>query len=90
MKTAVLQVRLDGNLKKEADDLFASVGFDTTTAVRLFLKQSVIRRRLPFDIVGEDSFYSPSNMAVLRQSIQEAEEGKFVTKTLDELRAMEK
>jgi DNA-damage-inducible protein J len=90
MKTAVLQVRLDGNLKKEADDLFASVGFDTTTAVRLFLKQSVIRRRIPFDIVGEDPVSNPSDMAVLRQSIQEAEEGKFVTKTLDELRAMEK
>jgi hypothetical protein len=28
-------------------------------------------------------------MAVLRQSIQEATEGKFVVKTLDELRAME-
>jgi len=28
-------------------------------------------------------------MAVLRRSIREADEGKFVTKTLDELRAME-
>jgi hypothetical protein len=28
-------------------------------------------------------------MAVLRQSIQEANDGKFVTKTLEELRAME-
>ena len=29
------------------------------------------------------------NMAVLRKSIQEANEGKFVTKTLEELRSME-
>ena len=90
MKTAVLQVRLDDNLKKEADSLFASVGFDTTTAVRLFLKQSVIQRRIPFAIVGDTHFYSAENMAVLRQSIQEAERGEFVEKTLDELRAMEK
>ena len=52
MKTAVLQVRLDSKLKKEADSLFASAGFDTTTAVRLFLKQSVIRGRIPFDVVA--------------------------------------
>ena len=35
------------------------------------------------------AFYGPTNMAVLRQSIQEANEGRFVTKTMDELRAME-
>ena len=39
--------------------------------------------------VDSDPFYSSTNMAVLRQSIQEANEGKFVTKTLDELRGME-
>ena len=90
MKTAVLQIRLDDKLKKEADALFASVGFDTTTAVRLFLKQSVIRRRLPFDVVSDDLFYSPENVVVLRQSIQEAKEGKVIAKTLGQLRAMEK
>jgi len=36
-----------------------------------------------------DPFYCSTNMVVLRQSIKEADEGKFVTKTLDELRAME-
>jgi len=36
-----------------------------------------------------DPFYSEENQAVLRRSIQEANEGKFITKTLDELRAME-
>ena len=90
MKTAVLQVRLDGKLKKEADSLFASVGFDTTTAVRLFLKQSIIRRRIPFDIVENDPFYSEENQKALKESIQQYKAGKVVVKTLDELRAMEK
>lgn len=39
--------------------------------------------------VADDPFYSPANMAALRKSVQEADEGKFVVKTLDELRAME-
>ena len=34
-------------------------------------------------------FYSESNLKALDKSIQEAEEGKFVVKTMEELRAME-
>jgi len=84
MKTAVLQVRLDGKLKEEADSLFSSVGFDTMTAVRLFLKQSVIRRRIPFDIVSEDPFYSEENQKVLKESIRQYKTGKVVMRELVE------
>jgi len=37
----------------------------------------------------KEKFHSSENIEILRKSIQEANEGKFVTKTLDELRAME-
>ena len=84
MKTAVLQVRLDDNLKKEADSLFASVGFDTTTAVRLFLKQSVIQRRIPFAIVGDDPFYSEENQRHLMESFQQYKAGNIVMRELVE------
>jgi hypothetical protein len=36
-----------------------------------------------------DSFYSESNMKALDESAKELEEGKSVTKTLDELELME-
>jgi len=32
---ATIQVRIDDNLKSEADTLFTSLGLDTTTAVRI-------------------------------------------------------
>ena len=68
MKTAVLQIRLDSTLKKEADALFASAGFDTTTAVRLFLKQSVIRGRIPFDVVASsEKTLAEASPSVLRE-----------------------
>ena len=51
MPTCTLQVRLDADLRKEADELFTSAGMDLSTAVRLFLRQSVIRRRLPFEVI---------------------------------------
>ena len=48
--SAVLQVRLDEETKQKADKLFGDLGFDTPTAVRIFLNQSIRREALPFEI----------------------------------------
>ena len=50
---ANLQVRVDDDLKLQADALFASMGLDTSAAVRVFLKQSVLRGRMPFELRGD-------------------------------------
>ena len=42
MATSTLQIRVDSELRKEADKLFALAGLDMSSAVRLFLRQSVI------------------------------------------------
>ena len=78
MATSTLQIRIDSNLRKEADELFALAGLDMSSAVRLFLRQSVIRRRLPFEVVSEnpDPFWSEANQRVLRESIESIERGE--------------
>ena len=78
MATSTLQIRIDSNLRREADALFASAGLDLTSAVRLFLRQSVIRRRLPFEVVSEnlDPFWSEANQRVLRESSDSLERGE--------------
>ena len=78
MATSTLQIRVDSNLRKEADELFALAGLDMSSAVRLFLRQSVIRRRLPFEVVSEtpDPFWSEANQRVLRESIESFERGE--------------
>ena len=50
---ANLQIRVDDTLKAQADSLFASIGMDTSSAVRVFLKQSVMRGGIPFELVGD-------------------------------------
>ena len=50
---ANLQVRVDDTLKAEADRLFTSIGLDTSSAVRIFLKQSVLRGAIPFELRGD-------------------------------------
>ena len=47
---ANLQIRLNDELKAQADNLFASLGFDTSTAVRIFLTAAVENNGLPFEV----------------------------------------
>ena len=45
-----IAVRVDDKLKKEATEVFSELGLDMTTAVKLFLKQSVLTRSIPFEV----------------------------------------
>ena len=43
-------ISLDQDLKKAAIKLFSSFGLDLSTAITLFLQQSVREQRIPFEI----------------------------------------
>lgn len=86
--TTNLNIRIDRELKERADVIFSEMGMSMTTAFNIFVRQTLLQGKIPFEIYT-DPFYSESNMKILRKSIKEAEDGKFVVKTLDELRAME-
>ena len=45
-----IAVRVDDDLKKEATEIFNELGLDMSTAVKLFLKQSVLTKSIPFKI----------------------------------------
>jgi DNA-damage-inducible protein J len=49
-QTSLLQVRIDTELKRAAEELFADIGLDTSSVVRLFFKQAVARQGIPFPI----------------------------------------
>jgi len=88
--TTNLNIRIDKELKEQAEVFFNELGLNMSSAFNIFVRQSLRQGKIPFELsVVSDPFYNPGNMAVLRHSIQEANEGKFVTKTLDELRVME-
>ena len=48
--TKLLQVRMDEKLKSAADSVFASMGLDTSTAIRMFLTAAIETRSLPFEV----------------------------------------
>lgn len=45
-----IAVRVDDELKKEATAIFNELGLDMSIAVKLFLKQSVLTRSIPFEV----------------------------------------
>ena len=72
MKTAVLQVRLDADLKTQADAFFKRIGLDTNSATRLFYKQCLLQRCLPFKVIDEkdeedNPFYNTANQRAIEE-----------------------
>ena len=46
---ALLQIRVDEELKNQANAIYNELGIDLSTAVRMFLKKSVLEGGIPFD-----------------------------------------
>ena len=45
-----LNIRIDSNLKKDAEDLFKRLGLNMSSAINVFLTQSVREQAIPFEI----------------------------------------
>lgn len=88
---ANLNLRVDDDLKKEAEVLFAQLGLNMSTAMIIFLKKAVSYGGIPFELRISDPFYSPENQTRLRKTITEYNLGdsKLITKTMKELEDME-
>ena len=84
MSTTSVTVRMDANLKKQAETLFEEMGLNMTTAITLFTKAVVRQNKIPFEIAA-DPFYSESNMARLRESIANLNAGKGIERDLIEV-----
>ncbi|MCL2350951.1 MAG: type II toxin-antitoxin system RelB/DinJ family antitoxin [Firmicutes bacterium] len=83
MASASVTVRLDENLKKQAEKLFEDMGLNMTTAVTLFVKAVVRQNKIPF-VITADPFYSESNLAHLDKAIAALNAGKGVEHDLIE------
>lgn len=68
--TMNISIRMDKDLKEQAESLFAELGMNMTTAFNVFLRQSVRQGKIPFEI----SLSTPN--AVTRAAIQEIEDMK--------------
>lgn len=50
MANTSMNIRMDAEIKAQAQQLFASLGMDMTTAVNIFLRQALRYNGFPFEI----------------------------------------
>jgi len=48
--TTPTQIRIDKNIKEQANALFSNLGLDMSSAVNIFLRQCILRGGLPFSV----------------------------------------
>jgi DNA-damage-inducible protein J len=53
MSKVSTNISLDSEIKKASQELFADLGMDLSTAVTIFLKQSLRVQGIPFNVVRE-------------------------------------
>ncbi len=84
MPTTSMNIRMDDDVKRQAQALFSEFGMDMDTAINVFLRQAVRERAIPFSIemvperqpINDDKFFSGANLRHLRHSLAQAEAGK--------------
>lgn len=77
MAQAMINFRMDEELKKSMEETCKDLGLSMTTAFTIFAKKMTREKRIPFD-VSVDPFYSESNMAYLKKVVEDIESGKAV------------
>lgn len=73
MSTSNITIRMDSELKKQAEELFSDLGMNLTTAFTVFAKQAVREQKLPFVV-------SRAYNAQTYQAIQDARNGIGLSK----------
>ena len=80
MKTVNVTLRIDEELKENAEALFEDIGLSLNAACRIFLKKAVQEQRIPFEVRRADR--------QTRQAISDAERGKDLSPSFDSVDAL--
>ena len=74
MAQAMVNFRMDEELKKNMEQICQDMGMSMTTAFTIFAKKVTREKRIPFE-VSVDPFYSEKNMKYLEKIITDIETG---------------
>ncbi len=86
MALATLTARVDEKDNASFDAFCSNVGLNTSTAINLFVKAVLRENRIPFEITQTPApFFSETNMAYMKKSVQELKSGKGIIHELIEV-----
>ena len=62
---AIVQFRVDDELKSEASTIYERLGLDLSSALRMFMKRSVTMNGIPFSMILENEEYDAKKLLML-------------------------
>ena len=81
MAQAMVNFRMDAELKQRMEETCRKMGLTLTAAFTMFAAKVTQDRRIPFEVTAEpDPFYSEENIARLRAAIADVKAGRNLTK----------
>ena len=86
MASSVLQVRIEEGLRSQAAAIYEDLGIDLQTAVRIFIKRSVMDNGLPFSMTLERKA-SNAGIRAIENMRNAAEAAGLSEMSLDEINA---
>ena len=77
MATVNMSIRIDTELKKQAEVVFSDMGLNMTTTINMFLRQVIRQGRIPFEIATD--IPNAETMAAIKE-MDDILSGKISTK----------
>ena len=81
-KTEAIKARVEPKLKAQAERILDELGLDASDAIRVFYKQVVLRKGLPFDVAMPNE--------TTRRAMRDVQKGRGLTRYKDTAEMREK
>jgi len=82
-----IQIRIDEKEKEKAKEIFDKLGLDMSSAIKLFLKQTTMRKGLPFLLLTENELTLEEENAIIEAG-KDARESTNISRSMNEKEAI--
>ncbi len=87
MSKMSISIRLDSEVKEQAQQVFSNLGMDMTTAINIFLRQTIQYQGLPFDVRLDENRKLLQALTDLDQNRNMSQSFESVSDLMEDLRA---
>ena len=87
MSKTSMSIRLDSEVKEQAQQVFSNLGMDMTTAINIFLRQAIQYQGLPFDVRLDENRKLLEVLTDLDQNRNMSQSLESVSDLMEDLRA---
>ena len=87
MPKTSMSIRLDSEVKEQAQQVFNHLGMDMTTAINIFLRQAIQYQGLPFDVRLDENRKLLQVLTDLNQNRNMSQSFDSVSDLMEDLRA---